>query len=266
MKRLLTIACWLALAGNLFAQGGVIGGSGRIGGGGVMGAAAGGGGSLTLVGVDAGTDQSGSNLTSVATAGIATTTGWGALVMTRAGNTAQTISAPTMTSGNTCTLVAGSKDGTTSADETTEIAYCASITGNAHNVVTCNFTSTAYDSCVVLYFTGITTGNDTSSCLVDCSGTSPTGQMVSGPFTTTHATELLMWCATYGNNTSIFSAGAMGSASGILGETSGNNTAGTNNDTGCEYAFVTTIQTTQTATINIAPDSSGKAGSFVSMY
>ena len=40
MKRLLTIACWLALAGNLFAQGGVIGGSGRIGGGGVMGAAA----------------------------------------------------------------------------------------------------------------------------------------------------------------------------------------------------------------------------------
>lgn len=188
-----------------------------------------------------GSNQTGTSVTTVPTGSVATTTGWKAIVVTRVNNS---ISAPTDTAGNTYTLIPGSAIGT--GGYNLELAYAENITGNAANIVNCNFTSNAFADCVVVYFSG---GALTSIIDTSAGSTSVTGSSVtSNSFTTAAANEVIVACGSYNNVGSTWVAGLIGGVSATL---PANGNTGGSGSTGCEYLITSTSQTGITAAIGV---------------
>lgn len=144
------------------------------------------GGTPAQAGASAGDDFSGTALASVATAAVATTTGWDAVVFCRNNN--NVFGVPTDTAGNVYTAIPGATVGGIDA------AYLATnITGNASNIVSCNFPGTTgqFVSANVVYTSGtaVTTPVDVVST---GSGTLPTA--TSSAFSTAQANEIvILW-------------------------------------------------------------------------
>jgi hypothetical protein len=190
-----------------------------------------------------GTDQTGSSVTSVATGAVATTTGWLAVVATRvSANNTGTISAPTDTAGDTCTLITSSLVtwGAGSGGHM-ELAQCLNITANASNVMTCHFTTDSFDSCIVEYYSGALTSSALDAVTT---GTGTASPVTSGTFSTVSSNEVIVACASPSANSGTFSAGSIGGTTATLDVTSGSSNAG---DTGCEHRNVTSTQSSITA-------------------
>jgi hypothetical protein len=204
----------------------------------------------------AGTDQTGTSITSVATSAVSTATcvsagNCQAYVFTRSGTT--TFSAPTTSTSDTCFLISGTLNN--GANPNNELAYCPSVTSNASYVTTCHFTSQSYDSCIAVFFSGMAISPLDASAKSNAAASGTTMSLGTNTFNTTQAAEAIVACGSYQANNLIFSAGTIAGLTATLAITSGNNSAGTNNDSGCEYVITSNLVSSQGASLNLSGSS-----------
>jgi hypothetical protein len=197
-----------------------------------------------------GTDQTGTNLTSVATAAASTSACVGAgncqaYVFMRGGTT--TFSAPTTSTSDTCNLISGTLNN--SANPNNEMAYCPSVTSSASYVTTCHFTSVNYVSCIALFFSGMTASPLDASAKSSAASSGSVMSLGTNTFTTAQAKEAVIACGSYQANTATFTAGAIGGLAATLAATSGTSSSG---DSACEYVITGSVLTSQGANMNIS--------------
>jgi hypothetical protein len=245
----------LFAAASLSAQG--IGGKAGIGG------TAGIGGGNTVVVVNpsfvaavGGTNQTGTAVSSVSTAGTLNVQVNDTVVLF----CTQTASG-TWTGSDTGSNTWTSKVSTTTGQHA--ITFVSTIVNaNATDTLACNTTSaTAYVTVLAVQLRNASPIDVAiaSSCASACSDTSMTSSM----FTTGQANEAIVYCATLNGATGTWSASSIGSASGILAVNMNNSTTGSS-DSACSYAIVSTIQTNQTATMTLPGGSTSWGGSVTS--
>lgn len=180
------------------------------------------------------------NASSVQTTGVATTTGWSALVCQLApSGTSQPTVVPTDTAGDTFTWIPGTFANDGSYAPVTYCAFAPSITGNSLNKVTATWPgSYAYPNVVVAYFlAGSMPSVDVALAgpeVFDYGWTTPV-------FSTAHASELITVWQMSNNTYGILSAGVIGGTMSTLAINPGGANA-----YGMEYLNVSTLQTSIT--------------------
>lgn len=157
-------------------------------------------GAIAYVNNAVGVDNSGSSITSKATASWSSTTGNLNVVCVRTAG--GTVSSITDTASNTYTNIAGFAP----AGDRLEIWYAKNTTGNASNVVTANFSSTNFVTVLVMEYSGADTSAPLDTSATSSSTTSTT--VTSNSFTTTAANEVLVACAQVASVSVAWSAGS----------------------------------------------------------
>lgn len=188
----------------------------------------------------------------LATAGVATTTGWVAVVgcQTGLGGTAMTV--PTDTALNTYTAMA-TADQSTAAAGHLALFQSTNITGNAANIVTCHFAASAFDGVVVLYLAGAATSSALDTQFTTTTPVTAT-TVTSDSFNTSGANEMVVAFSASSNGGFTFTVGSIGGSTATLNKTSA--AANTGNVAGESLAFAT-AQTGITASIGSTSSQTG---------
>lgn len=200
-------------------------------------------GTLSIAATDSGTNQGSSFFTSVTSAGVASVTGWTALVACRVSDTTVTFSAPTDTAGNAYNLLSGPIGATGAWSDQIALYYSKNIKGNPNNKVACNFSSDDHNSVIVLYVAGAD-----ASAPLDVAAQSPVyssaATATSNAWSTSDSNEIVLACMTYAGNFETFSAGNIAGVAATLLQTT--------LDLGCEYRILSSPAINQTASMSIS--------------
>jgi hypothetical protein len=199
-----------------------------------------------------GTNQTGTPGTSVPTsASHNVTAGWSAVVICRTGDNV-THTRPKFSSGTDDIFTQVGSTVGSAGNDYISMWYCANCSAHTSVTVSAFFSSSAYNSVLVGYWSG---GLASSPLSFNATGSTGTGTSVTNTGTWTNAAgDIVIAAMSYGNAGRTFSAGAIGGPNGTMWKTSDGSTSG---DTGMCYRVISDAAGSRTAAMSISGSENG---------